>query len=102
MINDAWQQTNAKLLQKYNVTGVDEQGWMICEPKPENEVWAASTIGLVSNSGQFRIVGQWGERQPDGTFIQYGVVGDYVLKSKTDPTDVWIVAKKVFENTYSI
>ena len=93
--NDAWQQTSQKLFQKYNVTGMDDQGWMICEPKPENEVWA------VQFPFDFQITGQWGEHMADGTFRQIGKGGDYVLRSKSDPTDVWIVAKKVFENTYT-
>lgn len=97
--NDAWQQTSEKLLKKYNVVGLDEQGWMICEPKPENEVWAAQ-VEVVE--GSFQIIGQWGERKPDGTFRQVGKTGDYVLRSKSDPTDVWIVAKKVFDATYEI
>ena len=35
---DVWQQTPKKLLQKYNVTSIDNDGWMVCEPKPDNVV----------------------------------------------------------------
>ena len=31
--NDIWQQMPDNLLEKYNVTGIDEDGWMICNPK---------------------------------------------------------------------
>ncbi len=96
---EAWQQTSKNLLKKYNVTGLDESGWLICEPKPDNEVWAAQTAGDADE--QFKIIAQWGEIQPNGTFLQYGKSGDYVLQSKTDPTDIWIVAEKIFDSTYT-
>jgi hypothetical protein len=35
---DAWQQMPKKLLAKYNVTSIDNDGWMICDPKPDNAV----------------------------------------------------------------
>ena len=101
--NDAWQQTSEKLFDKYTVTGVDETGWMIYEPKPDNEVWASEIDGIFFEFGpdeQFAVKAQWGERQSDGTFLLYGVKGDFVLKSKTDPTDVWIVKNGLFISTY--
>jgi hypothetical protein len=35
---DAWQQMPKKLLQKYDVTQIDTDGWMVCTPKPDNAV----------------------------------------------------------------
>ena len=102
--DDAWQQTSKNLFKKYNITGMDENGWLICEPKPENEVWAAQFefAGPLGAIERFQIIGLWGDKVSDGTYRQCGYAGDYILKSKTDPKDVWIVAKKVFENTYTL
>jgi len=33
-------------------------------------------------------------------FLHYGEEGDYVLQSTTDPADVWIVKRELFEATY--
>ena len=35
---DVWQQMPNKLLDKYNVIGIDKDGWMDCEPRPGNAV----------------------------------------------------------------
>ncbi len=35
---DVWQQTQKKLLQKYVVTAIDADGWMDCQPLPDNAV----------------------------------------------------------------
>jgi hypothetical protein len=29
-------------------------------------------------------------------------MGDFICQSRTDSTDVWIVARKIFTNTYNI
>ena len=62
---DAWQQMPKKLLQKYSVKGIDKDGWMECEPLPDNAVncWevpdsACSPDEL--NRKIFTIIGQWG------------------------------------------
>lgn len=101
--NDIWQQDKKKLLAKYTVVEITDDGWMVCNPKPENVVDVAQITPLdipLESGVNFAIKGQWGERQSDGTFVQYGKIGDYVARSQSDPTDVWIIAKKIFENTY--
>jgi hypothetical protein len=105
--NDAWQQMPKKLLAKYTVVSIDEDGWMVCEPKPDNAVNCIQvTPGIMSRQGltepTFSIVAQWGAQQPDGTMLQTGDVGDYVCCSRDDASDVWIVKRKIFDNTYSI
>lgn len=122
--NDAWQQTPKKLLQKYDVTSIDNDGWMVCDPKPDNEVecheigpWEleppiypsakhALLNPLESSSWKdkpFYVVGLWGETLPNGTKnVQRGVAGDFVCRSCTDPTDIWVVQRKIFLNTYAI
>lgn len=113
--NDVWQQMPKKLLQKYNVVEIDADGWMVCEPRPDNavlchEVTTQSLDVLMADyewapgeyrSKNFYIIGQWGEDSPEGP-KQFGVVGDYICRNRDDPTDVWIVHRKIFINTYSI
>jgi len=101
--NDAWQQTTKALLKKYNVTTFTEDGWMICEPKPEAVAECCEiTADLMEGQTEFEVVGQWGKKQDDGTHLQYGVVGDYICRQPHDHTDVWRVARKFFINTYAI
>lgn len=49
----------------------------------------------------FYIIGQWGEQTPDG-LIQKGKIGDFICQNREYPTDVWIVKRKIFVNTYNI
>lgn len=97
--DDAWQQTRAKLLQSYDVKEIDGNGWMLCAPKPTAERWAAQ-VTLEDCLTSFEIVAQWGKKQLDGMFLQTGMTGDYILRNIDDPSDNYIVAKKVFDNTY--
>lgn len=34
--------------------------------------------------------------------IQKAKIGDYICRNREDNTDIWIVRKKIFENTYNI
>jgi len=113
---DVWQQTPKKLLQKYNVTSIDNDGWMVCEPKPDNvvnciQVKNALTLSFAAEAPDeamykahdFYIHGLWGATVPGfGDNIQWGDNGDYVCQNQTDTSDVWIVKQKIFENTYKI
>ena len=62
---EPWQQTAAKLLAKYAVTDIDPHGWMVCTPKPDNEVDVVLVPYLgderVSPVDGFSIYGHWGE-----------------------------------------
>jgi hypothetical protein len=100
---EVWQQQKSKLLAKYDVVGIDDTGWLVCRPKPENEVLATVVAEHHCDDSGFSLIGQWGEEVVlDGKqfFLQYGVVGDYVLQSLSDPNDRWIVKGKLFESTY--
>lgn len=114
---DVWQQSPKKLLQKYNVTNIDESGWLFCEPKPENLVDCVKIENVMSypyavteppdesmyKAHDFYVIGQWGETvEGFGKCIQWGDNGDYICRNQSDNSDVWIVRKKIFENTYSI
>ena len=52
---DAWQQSPKALLKKYDIKDIDDDGWMHCEPKPDNEVQFKES----ENNGW--LTGQWGE-----------------------------------------
>jgi hypothetical protein len=104
---DIWQQVSKKLLQKYYVTSIDDDGWMICTPKPDNEVECREVAPCFFTFGDenvtdFYIIGQWGETVGDEKNVQRGVVGDFICRNKYDESDVWIVKRKLFLNTYSI
>jgi hypothetical protein len=103
---DVWQQAQDKLLKKYKVASVDEGGWLVCEPYPDNEVDCYDTMQPfmpVETTGEgFSIKAQWGERQSDGTFLQFGQWGDFICRNQTDKTDVWIVRRSFFDSTYEI
>ncbi len=102
---EAWPQTKEALLKKYTITDIDpESGWLTCTPKPENSVNALQITNseYLSVADEFSITALWGEKQPNGTFVQHGKGGDYVVQSTSDLKDVWIVARNVFESTYEV
>lgn len=105
-----------KLLAKYNPIDCDKDGWWICEPRPDNSancVEVTETMLLsdnmvinkikefMSDNNEFYIIGQWGEQTDEGQ-IQKGKVGDFILQNREDPSDVWVVARRFFNNTYNI
>lgn len=116
--NDIWQQMPTKLLQKYQVIGIDNDGWMLCEPRPENSVecieitnklvpWISDADIFVSftNDDEFCIIGQWGENVNilgKDVQIQRASEGDFICRNRTDPNNVWVVRRKIFNNTYTI
>ena len=111
---DTWQQMPKKLLQKYAVKDIDRDGWMECEPLPDNAVDCVEVTGEMTADkngadalGQFYIIGQWGETLcvswvGDVQNVQRGVVGDFICRNRLDHSDVWIVRRKLFLNTYII
>jgi hypothetical protein len=116
--NDIWQQMPKKLIQKYQVIDVDNDGWMLCEPRPENSVecveinddiqqWISKSDAFVSlnQEDEFFIIGQWGESVNilgKDVQIQRAAKGDFICRNREDLTDVWIVRRKIFNNTYTI
>jgi len=114
--NDIWQQMPKKLLQKYSVIQIDNDGWMICEPRPDNSVNCVEItekllpvidkVDLWISKEEFFIIGQWGEKMslPDNKSIdiQRADIGDFICQNREDATDSWIVKRKIFINTYNI
>ena len=103
---DTWQQMPKKLLQKYRVASIDKDGWMDCEPLPDNAVDCIEVspdfMWTLGSGVEFTIIGQWGETIGEEKNVQRGTSGDFVCRNQTDHTDVWIVRRKLFLNTYII
>lgn len=101
--SDVWQQMPKKFLQKYTVIDVDKDGWMVGEPRPDNAVNCVEVDdkAIEDGSGKFFIIAQWGEKTEEG-IVQYGESGDYICQHREDTTDVWVVKKKIFLNTYVV
>ena len=109
--NDVWQQMPKKLLQKYDVIEIDSDGWMVCEPKPDNSVNCIEICAcfeqmsdihtFVQCDNEFYIIGHYGEETSEGK-IQKADIGDFICQNREDTTDVWIVKRKIFINTYNI
>lgn len=100
--NDIWQQMPKKLLAKYSVIEIDKDGWMLCEPRPDNSVNCIEiTDKYLTDKSDFYIIAQWGEETKEGK-IQRGEFGDFICQNREDLSDVWIVKRKIFINTYNI
>lgn len=114
--NDIWQQSVKKLLAKYDVVDIDENGWLICIPKSSGnnavycfEITQDFVDSLLSpdihpnrqQDGNYYIIGQYGEKHDDG-LRQSCIVGDFICQDLTNPDDTWVVMRKIFNNTYTI
>lgn len=99
---DVWQQTLDKVLKKYRVIRIDCEGWMTCDPLPDNAVDCIEVPEALVPMAGFSIIGQYGETVGEEKNVQYGVAGDFLCRHQTDHTDVWIVRRKLFLNTYVI
>jgi hypothetical protein len=85
-----WPQKEAKLTEKYSPsTERDAEGLERFDPKPESAPVEATAVDR-----PFRVAATWGELT--------GKPGDYVVRSTTDPDDVWIVGKTIFEASYEM
>jgi hypothetical protein len=94
---DAWQQSPKKLLDKYTVDKIDGDGWMHCVPKPENSV----EFYIVADDITGYVQGHWGATIEGIPNLQEFTRGDAIVRNRTDPTDVWIVRRKIWLNTYT-
>lgn len=98
---ELWQQETKTLFRKYDVTDCDADGWWVAKPKPGNAV----DVTPIRAGDPTSIRAKWGtayKSETESFWYQEGAVGDYVLRSREDSEDVWIVQKKIFEATYEI
>ena len=93
---DAWQQMPNALLRKYDVVMIDADGWLHCKPRDDVSVEFIE-LGDVGA----HIVGKWGETIGDVHNLQSFDAGDFLLRDRVDHTDMWIVRRKLFLNTYT-
>jgi hypothetical protein len=99
---DAWQQEPKKLLKKYLVTAIDKDGWMICEPYPDNSVECFQVNFLINTHGGCHYLeAKWGSTYQNKT-VQEFCQGDWILRNREDKSDVWVVRNKLFANSYTI
>lgn len=104
-IGEPWQQSENALLKKYNIVGFEGQ-WMVCEPKPENEVeyfiFREANIRKMSvPDGTWVIQGLWGETIDGVPNLQRVSDGDAVCRQIYDNADQWVVNKDLWKATYS-
>lgn len=100
--NDAWQQEPKKLLKKYQVTAIDKDGWMICEPYPDNSVDCFQVNFQINTHGGIHyLVAKWGQ-DFRGQTVQEFCQGDWILRNREDHSDTWVVRQKLFANSYTI
>lgn len=105
-LGDAWQQAPAKLMRKYDISGITDDGWVQYTPKvgPESEIDAVQiTADMLAPGTSPEIQGcHWGVKQPDGTFRQVGKIGSWLARLKHDTSDFYFIDELVFANTYSV
>jgi hypothetical protein len=90
VVGESWAQKASKLFEKYDASGeLNDQGYERFDPKPE-----AAPVEAAQISKAFRVIANWGELT--------GKPHDYLVRSTTDPSDVWIVDKTVFEASYKL
>jgi hypothetical protein len=90
IVGEYWPQNQSKLFEKYiSSEDVDSEGWRRFDPKREAAPVEATQLMIA-----FRVTAQWGELT--------GKPNDYVVRSKTDPADIWIVDKTIFEASYEL
>lgn len=95
-VGEPWQQSPKALLKKYDITNITAEGWLVCTPKPENEVefYFADKAGY--------IVGLWGETIDGVANLQAVAVGDAIARQTYDYNDQWVVRRNLFDATYSV
>lgn len=99
---EMWQQGQENLFKRYNLVSCDENGWWTAVPKDGNIVTALKITEALAPDGEFSVRGLWGVQSDDGTFYQTGKVGDWVLRSRENLQDVWIVRGDIFDATYEV
>lgn len=102
---EAWQMSTDRLESAYKFNElIDQSGWHGYSPRPESFVYTAEvTYDLSDLHNSFYIIGKYGERNltTGEDNCQYGTPGDMICRSSTDPTDVWVVNRKIFDATYT-
>ncbi len=96
--NDAWPQTAKNLLKKYNIVDITGDGWLVCEPKPENSV---EFIEVPETWGSAYLQGLWGEEISGVKNLQAFKPRDMIARQPDNHSDMWVVRRKIWDNSYS-
>lgn len=106
--NDAWQQAASKLLKDYDLQGIDAEGWMLWHPKPTKIVefieFTEELLACVPGanaSDPVYIVGKWGQTIDGVANLQRVRVGDFIARQRDEHDDQWVVAKSIWNRTYT-
>lgn len=101
--NEPWQQIYARLLRKYDIVSIDENGWLVCSPKPDNRIeFFQWNDKIITKTGEHYVKSIWGENFRTYGNCQRFSQGDYICRDIDNTNDVWVVRKKLFDTTYAI
>lgn len=90
VVGEFWAQAESKLREKYSESDeFDSEGWQRFDPKPDAPLVEATEV-----DEPFQVESHFGTLS--------GKPGDYIVRSTTDGSDVWIVAKAIFDASYEI
>jgi hypothetical protein len=84
---ELWPQKASKLQETYVASGVAEGVWQRFDPRPDSPPVHAAQIPVA-----FQVQAQWG--------LLTGKAQDYVVRSTSNPSDIWLVDGAIFEATY--
>lgn len=111
-LGDVWQQQSKNLFKKYDAVGVDDDGWFEFVPKSAANPNAPATVECIqvtrellsamSAENAMYVQGTYGETVSEIVNLQKFVIGDYICRDKSNHKDVWVVAGKIFANTYEV
>jgi len=88
--DELWAMTSDDLLRRYTPTGevqtINAETWKVYTPRP-------ARIALAAQMDEaFAVFTPWG--------VLRGKPGDLLLLDETDPTDLWVVDRVIFDQTY--
>ena len=102
-LGDTWQQTRYALDRKYDIVGVDVYGWIMYKPKPTSSVeFFAVTPEMLSWTDTNYIVGLHGDTIGEIENCQKVASGDFIARDPADHNDQWVVARKIWINSYEV
>ncbi|MEM9412608.1 MAG: hypothetical protein AAGA30_15955 [Planctomycetota bacterium] len=87
VLNELWPQSESRLFARYSPSGIFDNGWQRFDPKSNIAPIMATEV-----SYPFRLDSRWGQI--------LGKPHDFVIQSPDDPSDMWVVDKKIFELSY--
>jgi hypothetical protein len=103
LTGEVWQQTPKAINRKYDNVAEAADGWDIYRPKPENSAeffFATGEMLAAQPEWPTVIQGLWGETIDGIPNLQRFAVGDAICRQPTDHSDVWVVRRHFFDNTY--